>query len=205
MINYITGSLVWCGLDAIIVDNQGIGYRISMPGSMIDRLPVRGSEIKVYTYLHVREDLMQLFGFLSMDDLEVFQMLITVNGIGPKAGLAILSMMTPDELRFAVMADDAKSIAKTPGIGAKTAGKLILELKDKLKIQDVVSQALDRGVEHMANGEDTGDYSSMVSEATEALVALGYSTTEAMKAVRSVEKTEDMTVEKLLKWSLKQL
>lgn len=208
MIQYIKGVLTWKGENDIIVENQGIGFHMSVPASVWDRMPAVGKEVKVYTYLHVREDLLQLFGFLSRDDLEVFKLLITVNGIGPRGGLSILSIMTPDELRFAVLADDAKAIAKTPGIGAKTAGKLILELKDKLKLKDVVEEALDRGEAALQpDGGETSDseYSHMMADAVEALTALGYSSSEALKAVRSVERTQDMTVEMLLKLSLKQM
>ena len=192
------------GEKSIVVENQGIGYHISVPASVLDRIPAVGSQVTIYTYLHVREDLLQLFGFLTRDDLEVFRLLITVSGIGPKGGLAILSVMSADELRFAVLAGDTKAIARTPGIGAKTAGKLILELKDKLKLEDVTEAGLNRE-EAMSSGENGSEYSRMVADAAEALTALGYSAGEAMKAVRAVEPREDMTVEALLKKSLRYL
>lgn len=205
MIQYIQGTLAAVGENAVVVDNHGIGYHISVPASVLERMPALGREVKIYTYLHVREDILQLFGFLSMDDLEVFRQLITVNGIGPKGGLGILSAMTADDLRFAVLADDAKSISKAPGIGAKTAGKLILELKDKLKIKDVVENALERGVaDSQSEGKDES-HGKMVSEAVEALVALGYPAAEAMKAVRQVDISDDISTEELLKRSLKNL
>ena len=203
MIRYISGTLVAAGEGYVVVDNHGIGYHISVPSSVLEKLPSLGQEVKIYTYLHVREDVLQLFGFLSMDDLEVFGQLITVNGIGPKGGLGILSVMTADDLRFAVMADDAKTISKAPGIGAKTASKLILELKDKLKIKDVVENALERG--EATGKEQSGAKSKVVSEAVEALVALGYPAADAMKAVRQVQDPEELTTEELLKQSLKQL
>lgn len=205
MIQYISGTLAAAGESGIVVDHNGIGYQISVPASVLEKMPSLGREVKIYTYLHVREDLLQLFGFLTMDDLEVFRQLITVNGIGPKGGLGILGVMTADDLRFAVMADDAKTISKAPGIGAKTAGKLILELKDKLKVKDVVEQALERktlqGQE--AVGEQAGH--KAVAEAVEALAALGYPAADAMKAVRKVEAAEELTTEELLKQSLKLL
>lgn len=205
MIQYVNGTLAAAGEGWIVVDNHGIGYRISVPDSVLEKLGSPGREVKIYTYLHVREDLLQLFGFLTMDDLEVFQQLITVSGIGPKGGLAILSAMTADDLRFAVMADDAKTISKTPGIGAKTAGKLILELKDKLKIKDVVEQALERGdYQGQAASGDAAERKS-VSEAVEALVALGYPAADALKAVRKVEAPEELSTEELLKQTLKLL
>ncbi|MBO5483739.1 MAG: Holliday junction branch migration protein RuvA [Lachnospiraceae bacterium] len=205
MIQYIQGTLAAVGENAVVVDNHGIGYHISVPASVLEHMPALGREVKIYTYLHVREDILQLFGFLSMDDLEVFRQLITVNGIGPKGGLGILSVMTADDLRFAVLADDAKSISKAPGIGAKTAGKLILELKDKLKIKDVVEHALERGVaDNQSEGKDE-KHGKMVSEAVEALVALGYPASEAMKAVRQVDISDGISTEELLKRSLKNL
>ncbi len=204
MIRYVQGVLEMVEENAVVIDNHGIGYYISVPASVLEHMPALGKEVRIYTYLHVREDIMQLFGFLTMDDLEVFKQLITVNGIGPKGGLGILSVMSADDLRFAILADDAKSISKAPGIGAKTASKLILELKDKLKIKDVVETALERGVEK-SDGIKENPHGKMVSEAVEALVALGYPATDAMKAVRQIDVSEGMTTEDLLKLSLKNM
>lgn len=204
MIRYVQGVLEMVEENAVVIDNHGIGYYISVPASVLEQMPALGKEVRIYTYLHVREDIMQLFGFLTMDDLEVFKQLITVNGIGPKGGLGILSVMSADDLRFAILADDAKSISKAPGIGAKTASKLILELKDKLKIKDVVETALERGVQR-SDGIKENPHGKMVSEAVEALVALGYPATDAMKAVRQIDVSEGMTTEDLLKLSLKNM
>ena len=204
MISYIKGSLEAVSENSIVVENNGIGYEILVPMSVTDRVAGIGSEIKIFTYMHVREDLIQLFGFLDNDSLEVFKLLITVSGIGPKGALGILSVMTADDLRFAVLADDAKSIAKAPGIGAKTAGKIVLELKDKLKLKDIVEDVIERGIS-VQGGDDTGDGKKIVSEAVEALCALGYPAADAMKAVRSVDASLYNTVEELLKLSLKGL
>ena len=205
MIQYISGTLAAVGESGIVVDNHGIGYHISVPASVLENIPPLGQNVKIYTYLHVREDLLQLFGFLTMDDLEVFRQLITVSGIGPKGGLGILSVMTADDLRFAVMADDAKTISKAPGIGAKTAGKLILELKDRLKIRDVVEKALEHGELQEQQTDGTQPGRRVISETVEALAALGYPAADAMKAVRQVEAAEELTSEELLKQSLKLL
>ena len=159
-------------------------------------LPPIGSEVKIHTYLNVREDAMQLFGFLTKDDLKVFRLLIGVNGIGPKGGLNILSKMTPDDLRFAVLAGDVKAISAAPGIGKKTAEKLIIELKDKLNIDDVLTK--EEEVMSVPSGR-----ADMQSEAVQALVALGYGSAESLKAIKKVPMTETMTVEELLKQSLK--
>lgn len=204
MISYIRGTLEAKEEGSIVVDRQGMGYQILVPGSVLDTLPDTGTEVKIHTYLHVREDLMQLFGFRSRDDRELFKMLITVSGIGPKGGLGLLGTLSSDEIRFAVLSDDAKTIAKAPGIGAKTARKLILELKDKMELAEVVEGALDRG-ESAAGIRTVSASGQMVADAVEALTALGYSSAEAMKAVRSVPVSEDMTVEMLLKQSLKYL
>lgn len=143
---------------------------------------------------------MILFGFLTKDDLFVFRLLLGVSGIGPKGALAILSVMTTDDLRFAVLGDDAKAIAKAPGVGAKTAQRLILELKDKLSIEDAFEQKLaknDNPVQNKAKGAK--------NEAIEALVALGYSSSEALKALNGIEITDDTDVEDILKAALKNM
>ena len=121
MIAYIKGEIVLVEEDRVIVDVNGIGYGISMPAQTLSMLPAPGNELRIHTYLHVKEDAMQLFGFLTMDDLKVFKLLLTVSGIGPKGGLNILSQLSADELRFAIMANYVKTIAKAPGVGKKTA------------------------------------------------------------------------------------
>ena len=142
MYAYIKGTLEETGEDYIVVEAGGIGYQIFTAGQTFQYLPSVGEKLKVYTYLHVREDAMILFGFLTKDDLFVFKLLLGVSGIGPKGALAILSVMTTDDLCFAVLGDDAKAIAKAPGVGAKTAQRLILELKDKLSLEDAFEQKL---------------------------------------------------------------
>ena len=141
---------------------------------------------------------MQLFGFLTRDELYVFKLLITVNGIGPKGGLSILSQLTPDDLRFAVMSGDVKTISSAPGIGKKTAEKLILELKDKLSIEDVFEHQSADGISTMTAGDN-----EIQSEAVQALTALGYGNAESLKAVRKVKITEGMATEDVLKQALK--
>lgn len=205
VINYITGKLVYVTQNSIIVENGGIGYEILVPLSVSDRALQIGSEIKIYTYMYIREDLLQLFGFMDKDGLDIFKLLITVSGIGPKGALGILGAMSTDDLRFAVLADDAKTIAKAPGIGVKTAGKLIIELKDKLKLKDIAD---DVSIQGMAadNLVDSGSTArQMVSDAAAALAALGYPPADAMRAVKSVGRGTYSTVEELLKLSLKKL
>ena len=202
MIGYIRGILEEADEQSVIIDNHGIWYRIFVPSSAFSgALPI-GKEVKIYTYLSVKEDAMQLYGFLTRDDLRMFRMLLGVNGIGPKAGLGILSALTADELRFAVLADDAASIAKAPGIGKKTAQKLILELKDKLNLEDAFEQKL---ANQAAKDISAADAGSQVQEAVQALTALGYPGTEALRAVKKVKGAESMTVEEILKAALKKM
>lgn len=200
MISYIKGELVELTENAIVLDHDGMGFLIMMPASILAKLPAIGSELKVHTYLYVKEDALDLYGFLTKDDLKVFRLLITVSGIGPKGALAILSTMSPDDLRFAVLAGDSKTISKAPGIGSKTAQKLIIELKDKLKIEDVLDGGADGGYETQSDMGDTA-----AAEAVMALTALGYSSADATRAVRQVDGGADMDSEALLKAALKKL
>ena len=186
MISYIRGELAAQYEDKVIVDVGGVGYGIYMSAQSMSKLPPVGSEVKIHTYLNVKEDSMQLFGFLTVDDLNVFK--------------AILSVLSPDDLRFAVMADDVKAISSAPGIGKKTAQKLIVELKDKLSIEDALEHAI---TEDGALKSQMSTGGEIQSEAVQALVALGYGNTEALKAVKQVEITPDMQVEELLKRALK--
>ncbi len=204
MIRYIKGTLEMIEEDAVILDNHGIGYRILVSPAMLDSLPDMGSEMRIYTYLNVREDAMQLFGFGSMDELEIFKMLITVSGIGPKAGLSILGTLSADDIRFAVLADDAAAIAKAPGVGAKTAKKVIVELKDKIAAKETVDAVLEKAVTGTVDKERKQQgVSKSSAEAVEALAALGYSAAEALKAVKQIENAEALTTEELLKQVLK--
>lgn len=200
MYSYIKGILTEMEEDALVVEANGVGYHIYTTGQTFQSLPSFGEEIKVYTYLHIREDAMLLFGFLTKDELRVFKLLLGVSGIGPKGALAILSVMTTDDLRFAVLGDDAKAIAKAPGVGAKTAQRLILELKDKLSLEDAFEQKLEH-VQQAAAEKTKG----AKNEAVQALVALGYSSSEALKALNGIEITEETDVEDILKIALKNM
>ncbi len=206
MIAYVKGELILVAEDGVIVEASGLGYDIKMPLSSLSNLPRIGNIVTIYTYLYVREDNVGLFGFLTREDLNIFKLLITVNGIGPKGALGILSSITPDDLRFAVLSEDTKTIAKAPGIGAKTAGKLIIELKDKLKLSDAFEERLAKnlGGDLAIKNEGNAIY-EVRKEGIEALTALGYSAAEAAKAIGAVEIKEDMTVEDVLKLSLKNL
>ncbi len=197
MIGYLKGEVAGIYEDRIILEVAGIGYNIFMPASSLDLIEGAGTDLKVYTYLLVREDTLALYGFLTRDDLELYKLLLSVNGIGPKGALALLSVMTIDEIRFAILAGDAKQIGKAPGIGPKTAQRVIIDLKDKIDYMQAVEEAVSTS-EGFAGRAAMG---AVMEEAAEALTALGYSQTEAYKAVRSVG-SEDDDVETLLKKAL---
>lgn len=200
MISYIKGTLEEQREDGIVIECQGIGYDIKTPDLAGTSLRM-GETIKVYTHLYVREDVVCLYGFLKREEREVFEMLIAVNGIGPKAAVAILSTLTIEELAYAVLSDDAKTISKTPGIGPKGAKRLIIELKDKLKIEEVFG--IDQEVieqEKQTKDEEEEDAQYI---AVQGLISLGYSNAEALRAVRAIKEREHMDAETLLKAALR--
>ena len=202
MYSYIKGQLAEViGEDWIVIENNGIGYNIHIPSQVLEYLPGIGEDVKIYTYLYVREDAYVLYGFLTRDDLNVFKLLIGVNGIGPKGALAILSVLSTDNLRFAILSDDAKTIAKAPGVGGKTAQRVIIELKDKLSLEDAFEQKLENNQNMSAKNTATGKK----NEAVEALVSLGYSSSEALKVLARIDISEESTVEAILKEALKSM
>lgn len=201
MYAYIKGILAEITEDAIIVENQGIGYEIAVPGQVFDYLPSVGEEVKIYTYHYVREDAILLYGFLTKEDVRIFKMLIGVSGIGPKGALSILSVLSTDDLRFAILGDDAKAIAKVPGVGAKTAQRVIIELKDKLSLEDAFEQKL----ANQAQKAELNPAVGVKNEAILALTSLGYSQSEALKVLQGIEISPDDQVEDVLKMALKQM
>lgn len=200
MYSYIKGELVEVvSEDWIVVEANQIGYNIRIPSQVLEYLPGISSQVKIYTYLYVREDAYMLYGFLTRDDLQLFQMLIGVSGIGPKGALAVLSVLSADDLRFAVLGEDAKAIAKAPGVGMKTAQRVIIELKDKLKLEDAFEARLSSNEQiPLKNAANTTK-----NEAAEALVSLGYTSQEALRVLKDIEVTEESTVEDILKQALK--
>lgn len=203
MIAYLKGEIVSVTEDNLVMDVNNIGYNVKISSSVANALPGVGNIVKIYTYTLVKEDAFQLYGFLTRDDLEIFKKVITVNGIGPKGALAILSIMSADDLRFAVIAGDSKAISKAPGIGVKTAERLILDLRDKVSLEEAFDHAFQSNGNIDVNGSDT--LSRVKNDAVEALVALGYSATDALQAVKKVDITENMDAEMLLKQTLKQM
>lgn len=200
MFAYLKGRIADVSEDNLVLEVNSIGFNIKIPSSLLSALPGLGEEIKIHTYTCVREDSFQLFGFLTKDDLDMFRLLITVNGIGPKGGLAVLSVLSADDIRMAVLSQDAKTIAKAPGIGAKTAQRVILDLKDKVSLEDTFVAK-----ESVAYSASLSGLTESRNEAVEALTALGYSATEALRAVKQVENAENMDVEDLLKAALKHI
>lgn len=199
MIAFVKGIIVDIEEDNVIIDVNNIGYNVKISSGVLSRLPGIGKEIKLFTYTQVREDAFSLYGFLTKDDLTIFKKCITVNGIGPKGALALLSIMDANTLRFSIMSGDVKAISKAPGIGAKTAERLILDLRDKITVKSSTPGIL-TDTDFMLSAN-----SDQVSEAVDALVALGYGQTEAMKAINQVKDVETSDAGALLKAALKKL
>ena len=206
MISYLRGKCIDRTDDgSIIIDVNGIGFEVAVTADVLGMVYHNdGSEIELYTYMQVKEDGMALFGFRSLDELSLFKKIIGVSGIGPKGGMSILSTLNREQFIMAVIDDNSDLIAKAPGIGKKTASKIVLELKDKFKLSDALggnSEAIIGDNNPVASDTNKG----LISDAIAALVALGYSTGESTKAVRAVQITEDMTVDKLLSLSLRNM
>ena len=253
MISYVRGELLFCTEGAVVIDTGGIGVEVNVTAPVLAMLENKSGEIELYTYLNVKEDAMTLFGFTTRRDLKLFKQLITVNGIGPKSALSILSNMSASDLIAAILSEDDKTIAKTPGVGAKSASRIVIDLKDKLSYEDMLtrdesgirpggyasagvltgeddmtpengdhkpqtgaasgkasSSSGKSNIKAAANAKSSGkqvqdDFVTAKNEAIQALSALGYSVSEAMKAVRSIEAVEGMTTEEILRASLKYL
>ena len=201
MIAYVNGIIEDITIDNVVIDVGGIGYNVRISADTASRLPGIGERVKIYTYTYVKEDAFLLYGFLSRNDLDMFKQCITVSGIGPKGALAILSVMDADSLRFAIMSGDVKAISKAPGIGTRTAERLILELKDKIQIDDTL---ISREIAVTAASNSMAD-SPQKREAVDALVALGYGQAESMKAVNAIEGIENMDSGAVLKAALKRM
>lgn len=195
MYSYIKGELVDVAGDHIVVDNNGIGYQMFISSSTHFHMPAIGEVVKVYTYLNVKEDAMQLFGFLTKEELELFKLLITVNGIGPKNALGILGTLEPADLRFAIMAEDAKAISKAPGVGAKSAQRIIIELRDK--IDSVETSAL--------TNSPVASLNTMKRDVIDSLENMGYSSSQVLKAMDELKISDDDNIEDVLKQVLVKL
>ncbi len=194
MFAYIKGTLEIKGNDYVVIDVGGVGYKIFTPITTISRLGEIGDTVKVHTHYHVREDEISLYGFYSLEELRMFELLIGVSGIGAKSANSILANITPSNFALAVITDNVKELTKLPGIGAKSAQRIILELKDKLKANEALSEN-DAELKAVISKDDN------IHEAISALQVLGYPLKEATKAVTSFD-SSNMSIEEVIKKAL---
>ena len=203
MIGYLKGKVTDLEDNAVVVEVNNIGYNVFVPAGFRESLCLSDEDIKIYTYTQVKEDAFSLFGFQTKDELKLFRQLLTVNGIGPKGALGLLSAMTANEIRYAIYIKDAKAIAKAPGIGARTAERVILDLSGKITLQDVVHEKEEMKEQAMTiQDPEAGKLRKAV---TEALVSLGFSATDAGRAVTSAISSGETAEEKVLKAALRLL
>ena len=194
MISYVSGIVEYVDTEKVVVDNNGIGIAIFMTNDDLSVIG-EGEEIKIHTYFNVKEDAMQLYGFLNKESLELFKLLLTVSKVGPKGALSILSTCPAEMLKMAIVSGDSKTIATANGIGAKTAERVVLELKDKIEIE---------GVEDFVADSSASD-SAFANDVVDALVELGYSKSEALATVKRIDLSEKMSEEDILKKALIEL
>ena len=201
MITYIRGTLSDIDENIVIVENNGIGYGVSSSMNTIRQLPAIGSEVKLETKLIPKEDSLTLYGFYDKEELKMFELLLSVSGIGPKGALSILSSMTVSDIQFAVAGSDAKAFAAVPGVGKKTAERAIIDLKDKV---DIIG-AFEAKITADLSGKKVSPAVSVKEEVLEALVALGFSASNAARALDKMTITDSTTTEQLLSDTLKQM
>ena len=202
MFAYVRGTLSDIDENIVIIENNGVGYAISSSMSTIRQLPGIGSEIKLNTKLIPKEDSLTLYGFYDKEELKMFELLLSVSGIGPKGALAILSNMTVSDIQFAVAGADAKAFAACPGIGKKTAERAIIDLKDKV---DIIGAFEAKITSDLSGKKSSSPVISVKEEVLEALVSLGYSASNAARALDKMTITESTTTEQLLSDTLKQM
>ena len=197
MYSYIKGTLEIKANGYVVIDNNGIGYKIFMSENGIEELGEIGENVKVYTYYHVREDNISLFGFTSNEELRMFELLISVSGVGAKSAINMLSAITPSDFALAIISNDISSLVKVPGIGAKSAQRIILELKDKLKTEEAISK-VDNKVKIALKQDNNSE------EAIAALQVLGYNKKEVEKVLEKVD-TSALSVEDIIRKALSYL
>lgn len=203
MFYYISGKLAYANPSTAVIDAGGVGYKMTISENTFNALPRLNSDgyAKLYTYMAVREDDVELFGFINEAELSSFKLLLSVSGVGPKAAISILSLLTPEKFALAVCTEDRKTIAKANGIGPKTAARVILELKDKLlkttDLGEVASASFDASVSVPTN-------SGKLAEAQDALLVLGYSRAEALNVLKNID-TQSLSLEEIIKKALKLL
>ncbi len=207
MFYYISGKLAKLDAGYAVLDAGGVGYRLTISNTTHSQMPPHISvseapNVKLYTYMAVREDGIELFGFATEEELSAFKMLITVSGVGPKAAISILSTLSPQKLAIAVCTDDKKAIAQANGVGPKTAARIILELKDKLRSE--ASGISDSDSSQIPAGDIPSGGTNKISDAQDALVVLGYSRSEAANVLRTID-TEALELDDIIRLSLKKL
>ena len=196
MISYIKGKLEAKNLDNVIIEVGGIGYKIFMSANSMDRLGETGTEVKVYTYMRVREDDISLYGFCTNEELKMFEQLLGVSGVGAKSALSILANISPSSFALAIITGDLNTLKSLPGIGAKSAQRMILELKDKMKTQEAIETEF-IPVQNTVKNDKAKD-------AIEALQVLGYSRRDIDLAISKID-TNELSVEDIIKQGLKYL
>ncbi len=199
MFYYIKGTLAHSDISTAVIDAGGVGYKMTVSQTTHDALPQPGKEAKLFTYMAVREDGIELFGFATTDELAAFKLLIGVSGVGPKVAISILSLLTPQKFTAVVCSEDKKTLGKASGVGAKTAARIILELKDKMSSGVVFSDA-DMNSDVTAAQESTSEF----SDAMDALSVLGFSRADVMVALRGID-TSKMNAEEIIKNAMKKL
>ena len=199
MFYYIRGALAYSDLTTAVIDAGGVGYKMTVSQTTHDALPALGKEAKLFTHMAVREDGIELFGFSTLDELAAFKLLIGVSGVGPKVAISVLSLLTPQKFTAVVCSEDKKTLAKASGVGAKTAARIILELKDKMAGGVVFSDSTMNADVAVAN-----ESNSEFSDAMDALSVLGFSRADIMVALRGID-TSKMTAEEIIKTAMKKL
>lgn len=201
MFHYIKGILTYTDASCAVVEAGGVGYKMTVSQTTHDRLPPLNGTVKLYSYMSVREDGIELFGFSSTDELDAFKMLIGVSGVGPKVAVSVLSFLTPEKFALTISSEDAKTLSKANGVGAKTAARIILELKDKMSALGSISVP---DVSALSGSEGGSASSGAFADAVEALSAIGYTRAEILSALRGVD-TSKMSVEEIFKTATKRL
>ena len=201
MIAYVKGTLAYINDQSVVVDVHGVGYLVNVSAATISRLPSRGGDVQLFTYLQTTESGQSLHGFLSQEEVRLFMLLISVSGIGPKVATAILGTLSPQQIMLAIVAEDAVALSKAPGVGKKTAQRVMLELRDKIKTTDSWE---DSGAPQAASAMASGGAASAKQDAMDALLALGYGRAEAMQSVLEVAE-EGMAADAIIRNALKKL
>jgi len=197
MYAYISGTLTEINKESVVIDNNGIGYEIFVSSILISHLPVVGSEIKLFTYLHITDNDKTIFGFLSKAEKEMFLLLLSVNSVGPKSALSVLSVLEIDDLKFAILSEDKNTIKKANGIGDKAAQRIIIDLKDKISIEEAFEEKINN-----TDNEADSKVQMAKSDAVLALNALGYSNTEVLKAISKIENINELETQQIIKAAL---